>query len=115
LFSFHAIQFSLPNQSFTVQQIMVNFDFQDVTSEQYDNVWKDLRASGNAYPKGLLSHVAAAKPNGGWKVVDVWESAERFQAFGDTLMPLLEKNNIPQIQPEILPVHWIYEPQMQTA
>src|ERR1043165_750948 len=96
-------------------KILVHFDFDNVTSQQYDDVWADLRASGNAHPKGLIAHVGASKPNSGWKVVDIWESEQAFQEFGNTLMPLLAKHNIPTSQPEILPVHWIYEKQMETA
>jgi hypothetical protein len=97
-----------------MKRIMVHFDFQNVTSKQYDAVWADLRASGHANPEGLVFHASAEKPNG-WKVIDIWESEEAFQRFGQTLMPLLAKHNIPMTQPEVLPVYWIHEKQMQTA
>jgi hypothetical protein len=35
----------------------------------------------------------------------VWESAEAFQRFGETLVPLLEKVAFPQVEPQIFPVH----------
>jgi hypothetical protein len=98
-----------------MKRILVQFDFQSVTSQQYDNVWKDLKTAGYANPHGLISHVSAEKPNGGWKVVDIWESEDAFQTFGQTLMPILANNNVPLVQPEILPVYWIHEKRLEPA
>lgn len=98
-----------------MKRILVHFDFSNVSSKQYDAVWDDLKASGHANPQGLISHVSAEKPNGGWKVIDIWESPETFERFGHTLMPLLEKHKIPAVQPEVLPVYWIHEKQMEPA
>jgi hypothetical protein len=92
-----------------MKKVVVQFDFPQGTQEQYDGIWSDLRASGNGNPKGLLYHVGAPKPNGGWMVFDVWESAEDFQAFGNTLMPLIQKNNIKPVPPFVYNVHNIYE------
>lgn len=97
-----------------MKSILVHFDFPGVTSKQYDDVWTDLRAAGHANPEGLRFHVSAEKP-GGWKVVDVWESQEAFERFGQTLMPLLVKHKVPMVQPEILPVYWIHEKQPEPA
>ena len=51
--------------------------------------------------KGLLAHIAGDGPNG-FRVVDVWESEESFQKFGETLMPIMEKLGI-KVEPEIYP------------
>jgi hypothetical protein len=51
---------------------------------------------------GLLSHTAAPMP-GGWLVVDVWESEEAFQRFGEILMPMLKEIGVPAVQPKIYP------------
>jgi len=51
--------------------------------------------------KGLLAHIAGEGSNG-FRVVDVWESDESFQKFGETLMPTLEKLGI-NVEPEIYP------------
>ncbi|MCH0543281.1 hypothetical protein I3F58_27770 [Streptomyces sp. MUM 203J] len=32
-------------------------------------------------PAGLIAHVAGPREQGGWQVVDVWESEEKFRAF----------------------------------
>ncbi len=92
-----------------MKKVVVHFDFPEGTKEQYEGVWNDLRASGNGNPKGLIYHVGAPKPNGGWMVFDVWESAEAFQQFGNILMPLIQKNNIQPVPPLTYEVHNIYE------
>jgi hypothetical protein len=92
-----------------MKQVVVHFEFPNVSAQQYDNVWKDLRASGNNRPKGLIFHVGAPTPNGGWFVTDVWESEEDFKTFGKTLMPIIAKQDIPSVQPIIMPARYVYE------
>lgn len=94
---------------------MIQFDFPEGTAELYDRVWEDLKAAGHENPKGLLYHVGAPKPSGGWLVVDVWESEQAFQEFGQTLLPIIQKHGIPQVQPAVFPVHNIYEGQTANA
>ena len=53
--------------------------------------------------EGLLAHVAGEGANG-FRVVDVWESEEAFQRFGETLMPVLAEIGV-EGQPEIYPAH----------
>jgi hypothetical protein len=52
---------------------------------------------------GLLAHIAGQGANG-WRVVDVWESEEAFQRFGEKLMPVLKQAGV-QATPEVYPVH----------
>jgi hypothetical protein len=41
-------------------------------------------------PEGLLFHCAGPSPNGGWRVVDVWDSRATFDRFLETkVMPVL--------------------------
>ena len=53
--------------------------------------------------KGLLVHVAGQGPDG-FRVVDVWESEEAFQRFGEKLMPILSAVGV-EGQPEVYPAH----------
>src|SRR5687768_17334348 len=115
----HAILKSCPElciisspKQITMKQVIVHFDFPKGTQEQYDAVWNDLRASGNANPKGLIFHAGGPKPDGGWVVVDVWESEDAFKEFGNTLVPLIQKNNIEPVQPNVYPASYVYNPQM---
>ena len=53
--------------------------------------------------EGLLVHAAGQGQNG-FRVVDVWESEEAFQRFGEHLMPVLQEIGV-QGQPDVYPAH----------
>jgi hypothetical protein len=91
--------------------IGVIFDFPGTTSDQYDEVCRDLnngqplrRLSDWPGEGEIVAHVAGPTRDG-WRVVDVWESQEAFQRFGERLIPLLEKAGMPAVQPQVFPVH----------
>jgi hypothetical protein len=78
--------------------------------EKYDEVVGRLTGgrgqmeSPSDWPvEGLLSHAAGEAPSG-FRVVDVWESEEACQQFGDILMPILQEVGVTE-QPEIYPAH----------
>lgn len=76
------------------------------TPEQYDAVIRDLQTAGAGAPPGRLYHVAGPT-DGGWRVVDVWESPAHFEAFAATLIPIMQRRDVPPVQPTIFPVHKI--------
>lgn len=78
------------------------------TQEQYDQVGARLAKSGgfnslNDWPEGILSH-AAGPTDDGWRVVDVWESEEAFQRFGEVIGPVLQEVGFPG-EPKLFPLH----------
>jgi hypothetical protein len=87
--------------------IMMVMHVKGGTLEQYDQATKEVfdgTLQPAQLPDGLLSHTAA-KSDDGIKVVDVWESKEKFDAFGAKLMPALQHANMPEVQPMIYEVH----------
>ena len=84
--------------------IVMIHDVSDGTLAEYDQVISALEATGHGQPPGRLSHVAARKGNG-YLVIDVWESQEAFERFGQTLVPLLERAGGRVPAPQIYPVH----------
>ena len=90
-----------------MKNVVVVFSSPDFTSKHYDQVWDDLRAAGESHPKGLISHVGFAKPDGSWMVVDVWESAEAFAEFGKTLLPIIQKTGVQVPEPMVVPAHYV--------
>lgn len=56
-------------------------DFQGGTRQQYDEVIAKMDLGGETAPGGLFH--AAGSYEGGWRVVDVWESVEQFERFRD--------------------------------
>jgi hypothetical protein len=90
-----------------MEKVIVYFDMPGMTSGQYDQIWQDLRAAGHTNPKGLIHHFGAPTASG-WMVVDVWESADHFNEFGKTLMPILERHKVPPAEHLVLPLHYSY-------
>ena len=79
------------------------FEVPGVTQEQYDTASQQVDAGGPM--KGCLVHVAGPM-EGGWRVIEVWESqedADRF--FRERLQPVLERVGIPLVEPKVFPVH----------
>lgn len=81
-----------------------------VTQERYEAVARKLTdgktrmESPSDWPvAGLLVHAAGQSPNG-FRVVDVWESEEACNQFGETLAPLLQEVGIEE-QPELYQAH----------
>jgi len=90
-----------------MKNVVVLFNAPGFTEKHFDQVWDDLRAAGLSHPKGLISHVGFAKPDGSWGVVDVWESTEAFAEFGKTLVPIIQKTGVNVPEPMILPAHFV--------
>lgn len=83
--------------------IGVILDFPGGTAEQYDRVLDEMRLGGRAAEGGLFH--AAGPFDGGWRVVDVWDSAERFQAFAESeIRPKSEAAGLPEPQLQIFEV-----------
>ncbi|MCH8108054.1 MAG: hypothetical protein IIB30_06825 [Chloroflexi bacterium] len=80
------------------------FDLSDMTQEQYDQVIKNLDASGLGAPNGRLHHVASASGNG-ILIVDVWESEETLGKFSEGLIPMLVAAGVTPVEPRILQIH----------
>jgi hypothetical protein len=86
--------------------VVAVFEGQGFTQENYEESVRRItggksRAESPAdWPvEGLLAHIAGQGANG-FRVVDVWESEEAFQAFGETLIPVLQEIGV-EGQPEI--------------
>jgi hypothetical protein len=60
---------------------------------------------GHEPPKGMISHVAVARPEGGLRYIDVWESEEDWDRFAEERLhpivhPLLAEIFGEQLPPE---------------
>jgi hypothetical protein len=60
----------------------------NLTTSQYDEIWRQLLEAKADHPVGRLSHVGFEK-GGVMHVVDVWDSMEHFEAFGAVLLPII--------------------------
>jgi hypothetical protein len=62
------------------------------SQETYDWVSKRL---GLERPAGGIFHLAGPSPNGGWRVIEVWESEEDAKRFVERLRPAFEAVGAP--------------------
>ena len=89
--------------------IVAVFEAPGFTQENYEETVRRITGGGRlASPsdwpvEGLLVHAAGQGPNG-FRVVDVWESEEAVQRFGEVLMPVLRDIGV-EGEPEIYPAH----------
>jgi hypothetical protein len=84
--------------------IAVLTEYRGAGQEQYDAVIRDLDLGGKGY-KGSVFHVAGPM-EGGWRIVDVWDSQAALDAFmHDKLLAALQKNGVPEPQVTVWPVH----------
>ena len=90
------------------QSVLVRFTgAPSLTTEKYDESVKRLEASaaGQWPPDGLAFHVAFSS-GGKFRVSEIWDSREQFDAFGKRLMPLLSDVGIELAgEPEMLEIH----------
>ena len=73
--------------------IVVRFPPSNVNKGQYDSVRNALTESGAWPPDGCEIHVCFGDESD-IRVSEIWESREKFEAFGETLMPKLDEAGI---------------------
>jgi hypothetical protein len=79
-------------------------EFAGGTAAQYDAVIADMNLGGRPAPGGIF-HVAGPM-DGGWRVVDVWESPEVFERFRvEQIEPITRKHGVGAPRVTAFPVH----------
>jgi hypothetical protein len=59
-------------------------------------------------PKGAIVHMSMPRPEGGWQVLDVWESEEAYQAFLEAeLIPAAMAVNAPPFDSKVIRAHTV--------
>ncbi len=85
--------------------VAVLVDNPEGSQEAYEKVREQLGLEG---PAGGIFHLAGPSPNGGWRVLEVWESEEDARRFREErLMPAFDASGVPRPQspPQIWQVH----------
>jgi len=92
--------------------IVAIFKSPTLTQATYEESIRQLSRDGTSlespadWPvEGLLVHVAGEGPDG-FRVVDVWESEEALERFGEALKPIMEAIGI-EGEPEVYPAHTV--------
>ena len=85
--------------------IVVRFPPSGMTRQQYDSVRNALTGSGDWPADGCQLHVLFGD-EGDLRVSEVWESREKFEAFGEKLGPRIEEAGIQMGgDPEVFEAH----------
>jgi len=80
-------------------------DFAEGSAAQYDQVIDDMQLDGRVVADGQF-HVAGPGPDGGWRVVDVWDSDEAFSEFArEQIGPISQKHGFSEPQISRFDVH----------
>ena len=82
----------------------IYFAHEGFTPELYNEALGRLDAAGAGSPKGRTSHFAL-ESDGAIQVFDVWESQEDFDAFGQTLVPILSELGVQLGAPMVATVY----------
>jgi hypothetical protein len=90
--------------------IGVILNFPSGTTEQYDEVCRGLNngqpmRSLADWPAVVACRIRQGATPDGLCVLDLWESPEKFQAFGEKLMPLIQQAGLKPDEPIIFPAH----------
>ena len=84
--------------------LVMNFTPTAFTATKYNETLKKLEAAGVGSPKGRLYHVCFGSEDN-LRVTDIWESQEEFDAFGQTLIPIMTELGVDPGQPEIATIY----------
>jgi hypothetical protein len=84
--------------------IGIYFNPASMNAAQYDEVTRRLEAAGAGKPAGRLHHACFGSGDK-LQVFDIWQSQQDFDAFGQTLMPILQQIGLDPGQPAVEPVH----------
>ena len=88
----------------TLMTVVVLFSPSAMIAEQNNEVTKCLEAAGARTPAGRVYHVCFG-PSDKLRVFDLWDLQDDFDAFGLTLLPILDEVGIDAGQPEVFDVH----------
>jgi hypothetical protein len=84
--------------------VAIVLDFPGGTREQYDQVVAGMDLGG-MLPPGAIHHTAGSTGEG-WRVVDVWESTDRFQRFADEqIRPLSAQAGLGEPRTRVVELH----------
>jgi hypothetical protein len=72
---------------------------------QYDETIRRLEGDGGDFPPDGLEYHIAFLVDGGIRVSEIWDSREKWEAFGERLMPILADVGIEPGEPEVFEVH----------
>ena len=80
-----------------------------MSAKLYNECIKRLQKAGAGHPAGRIYHASFGSPDN-LAVFDVWTSQAAFDAFGRTLMPIMQELGVDPGQPVVMPMHNVIVP-----
>jgi hypothetical protein len=81
-------------------------DFAEGDLAAYDRVIEKMGLTDGSVPDGGVFHWVAAKPDGGLRVVDVWDDPAKFEAFAqEQIGPYTAEEGLPEPQVTTYEIH----------
>ncbi|WP_026713167.1 hypothetical protein [Flavobacterium daejeonense] len=80
--------------------IVIKFKHLGFSRAKYHEVIKQLENAGQGNPVGRFYHVCYGNDNE-VDILDVWDNREDFNAFGETLIPILNAMDVQLGEPDI--------------
>jgi hypothetical protein len=85
--------------------IVVRYHPASLTAEKYDATNSKLEEAGLEWPADGLDYHVCFGTDGSLMVSEIWDSREKWEAFGERLMPLLAESGIEfSKEPEVFEV-----------
>ena len=84
--------------------LIVHFTPKGMDDKKYAEVLRKLEAAGAGAPSGRLHHACYGDKRA-LRVTDVYDTPQSFEAFGQTLVPILAGLGIDVGQPDVVEVH----------
>lgn len=84
--------------------IMAIYRSSGVDRTKYEAIIDELESKRRA-PPGAIAHFAGFTGPDSIVVVDVWETRDQFDKFGEQLGPVLQKHGVPAQAPEIIELY----------
>jgi len=88
--------------------IVCKFKHYGFTESKYHEVVKKLEEVGQGNPKGRIYHICYGDKKE-VDIMDIWECIEDFEAFGKTLIPILNSFDVKLGKPEVQELFGVLE------
>jgi hypothetical protein len=86
--------------------VLVHNQAADWNRELYQQAFDQVIPDRTDPPAGLVAHFAAPGENGGWQVVDVWESEDDFRRFlEEKVIPVSKELGAPPFDTVVVEIH----------
>jgi hypothetical protein len=74
-------------------RVVVRYSPASLTAQQYYEAYRRVEQTLSWPPEGLDLHLCFGS-EGSFRVTEIWDSREEYEAFGESLMPLLAEMGI---------------------